>query len=65
MTNKKNYLDAGYIYTPYIPIQVTPTIFGPEDFTARPGIMTRYGKKFVPFPSPFRQKKQLELFDDD
>ena len=30
-----------------VPLIVTPTIFAPEDFTPRKGVMTRYGKKMV------------------
>jgi len=41
------YLETGYVYAPYVPLIVTPTIFGPEDFTPRKGVMTRYGKKMV------------------
>lgn len=42
-----NYLETGYVYAPYVPLIVTPTIFAPEDFTPRKGVMTRYGKKMV------------------
>jgi hypothetical protein len=42
-----SYLETGYVYAPYVPLIVTPTIFGPEDFTPRKGVMTRYGKKMV------------------
>jgi hypothetical protein len=41
------FLESGYVYAPYVPLQVTPTIFGPDDFTPRKGVMTRYGKKMV------------------
>lgn len=43
----KNYLETGYVYAPYVPLIVTPTIYAPEDFTPRKGVMTRYGKKMV------------------
>ena len=43
----KNYLETGFVYAPYVPLIVTPTIFAPEDFTPRKGVMTRYGKKMV------------------
>jgi hypothetical protein len=43
----KNYLETGYVYAPYVPLIVTPTIFAPEDFSPRKGVMTRYGKKMV------------------
>jgi hypothetical protein len=42
-----SYLECGYVYSPYVPMIVTPTIFAPEDFTPRKGVMTRYGKKMV------------------
>ena len=42
-----SYLETGFVYAPYVPLIVTPTIFAPEDFTPRKGVMTRYGKKMV------------------
>ena len=42
-----SFLESGYVYAPYVPLQVTPTIFGVEDFVPRKGVMTRYGKKMV------------------
>ena len=42
-----SFLESGFVYAPYVPLQVTPTIFGPEDFVPRKGVMTRYGKKMV------------------
>ena len=42
-----SYLETGYVYAPYVPLIITPTIFAPEDFTPRKGVMTRYGKKMV------------------
>ena len=42
-----SFLESGYVYAPYVPLQVTPTIFGTEDFAPRKGVMTRYGKKMV------------------
>jgi len=42
-----SFLESGYVYAPYIPLQVTPTIFGVEDFVPRKGVMTRYAKKMV------------------
>ena len=41
------FLESGYVYAPYVPLQVTPTIFGTEDFVPRKGVMTRYAKKMV------------------
>jgi len=42
-----SFLETGYVYAPYVPLQVTPTIFGIEDFVPRKGVMTRYAKKMV------------------
>ena len=42
-----SFLESGYVYAPYVPLQVTPTIFGDEDFLPRKGVMTRYAKKMV------------------
>ena len=42
-----SFLESGYVYSPYVPLQVTPTIFGIEDFVPRKGVMTRYAKKMV------------------
>tara|TARA_Y100001938_G_scaffold117939_1_gene162844 strand:+ start:937 stop:2769 length:1833 start_codon:yes stop_codon:yes gene_type:complete len=42
-----SFLESGFVYAPYVPLQVTPTIFGVEDFVPRKGVMTRYGKKMV------------------
>jgi len=41
------FLESGFVYAPYVPLQVTPTIFGTEDFVPRKGVMTRYAKKMV------------------
>lgn len=43
----KAFLESGYVYAPYVPLMITPTIFGTEDFVARKGLMTRYAKKMV------------------
>jgi hypothetical protein len=40
-------LDTGYIYAPYVPMQLTPTIYNPFNFAPVKGIMTRYAKKCV------------------
>jgi hypothetical protein len=43
----KSLLDAGYIYAPYVPLQLTPTMYNPFTMTPIKGIMTRYAKKLV------------------
>lgn len=40
-------LETGYIYAPYVPMQLTPVMYNPYDFTPIRGIMTRYAKKMV------------------
>lgn len=42
-----SYLDSGYVWAPYIPLQVTPTFLDPNDFSFRKGLRTRYGKKML------------------
>lgn len=42
-----SYLETGFVYAPYVPLIVTPTLYAPEDFTPRKGVMTRYGKKML------------------
>jgi hypothetical protein len=43
----KSLLDTGYIYAPYVPMQLTPTMYNPFNFAPVKGIMTRYAKKVV------------------
>ena len=40
-------LDSGYIYSPYVPMQLTPVMHNPADFKPIRGIMSRYAKKMV------------------
>lgn len=40
-------LDTGYIYAPYVPMQLTPVIYNSNNFAPVRGIMTRYAKKLV------------------
>jgi hypothetical protein len=42
-----SYLDAGYVWAPYIPLQVTPTFLDPSDFSFRKGLRTRYATKLL------------------
>lgn len=42
-----SFLETGFVYAPYVPLIVTPTIFAPDDFTPRKGVMTRYAKRMV------------------
>lgn len=42
-----SYLETGYVYAPYVPLIITPTLYQPDDFSPRKGVMTRYGKKMI------------------
>jgi hypothetical protein len=41
------FLESGYVYAPYVPLQMTPTVFDPDNFTPRKSVMTRFGRKMV------------------
>jgi hypothetical protein len=41
------FLDSGYIFAPYIPLQVTPTFLDPNNFELRKALRTRYGRRLV------------------
>lgn len=41
-----SFLEAGYVYAPYIPLYTTPTIVL-DDFIGRKGMATQYGKRVV------------------
>lgn len=43
----KSLLDTGYIYAPYVPMQLTPTMYNPFNFAPIKGICTRYAQKTV------------------
>lgn len=42
-----SFYDTGYVYAPYVPLQVTNAFMDPNDWTPRKGFMTRYGKKLI------------------
>jgi hypothetical protein len=41
----QSYLDAGFVFAPYVPLQMTPTFLDPDDQTYRKGMRTRYATK--------------------
>ena len=43
----QTFLDAGYVWAPYIPLQVTATFLDPNDFQFRKGLRTRYATSLV------------------
>ena len=42
-----SYLESGYVFAPYVPLIVTPTIYEPNDLAPRKGVMTRYARKMI------------------
>jgi hypothetical protein len=43
----KQFLEAGAVFAPYIPLIMTPLIYDPQTFTPRKGLLTRYAKKML------------------
>ena len=43
----KQYLEAGAVFAPYIPLIMTPLVYDPNTFTPRKGLLTRYAKKML------------------
>lgn len=43
----EDWLSTGYVYAPYVPLIVTPTIYEPDNFTPRKAVMTRYAKQVI------------------
>jgi len=41
------FADAGLVYAPYIPMEMTAAFLDPADWTLRKGVRTRYAKKLV------------------
>ena len=42
-----NAMETGYVYSPYIPVQMLPTVVDPNSFQPRKGLITRYGKTAI------------------
>jgi hypothetical protein len=41
------FLEAGAVFAPYVPLIMTPLIYDPNTFTPRKGLLTRYAKKML------------------
>ena len=41
------FLEAGAVFAPYIPLIMTPMVYDPDTFTPRKGLLTRYAKKML------------------
>ena len=42
-----SFLETGAVYSPYVPLMMTPLVYDPETFTPSKGLMTRYAKKMI------------------
>lgn len=42
-----SFLESGAVYSPYVPLIMTPVIYDVNNFTPRKGVMTRYAKKMI------------------
>ena len=43
----KQFLEAGAVFAPYVPLIMTPLIYDPNTFTPRKGLLTRFAKKML------------------
>jgi len=43
----QSFLESGYVFAPYVPLQATPTMFGTEDGVPRKILSTRFGRSMV------------------
>jgi hypothetical protein len=41
------FLETGAVFSPYVPLIMTPLVYDPETFTPRKGLLTRYAKKMI------------------
>ena len=41
------FLEAGAVFAPYIPLIMTPLVYDPNTFTPRKGLLTRFAKKML------------------
>ena len=41
------FLEAGAVFAPYIPLIMTPLVYDPDTFVPRKGLLTRYAKKML------------------
>ncbi len=53
----ESYMDSGYVYSPYVPFTLTPTLS-----SGRVGVLTRYGKKLLREGASYYTR--VTIFDD-
>jgi hypothetical protein len=41
------FLEAGAVFAPYVPLIMTPLVYDPDTMTPRKALMTRFAKKLV------------------
>ena len=41
------FLEAGAVFAPYVPLIMTPLVYDPQTFVPRKGLLTRYAKKML------------------
>jgi hypothetical protein len=41
------FLETGAVFSPYVPLIMTPLVYDPDSFTPRKGLLTRYAKKMI------------------
>ena len=41
------FLEAGAVFSPYVPLIMTPLVYDPNTFVPRKGLLTRYAKKML------------------
>jgi len=41
------FLETGAVFSPYVPLIMTPLVYDPDTFTPRKGLLTRYAKKMI------------------
>ena len=41
------FLETGAVFSPYVPLIMTPLVYDPDTFTPRKGLLTRYAKQMI------------------
>src|SRR5579859_6308871 len=57
IAKNNNYMDAGYIFCPYVPLTKSPISINQESFNPKKGPLTRYGRKLLKNSGKYKNKK--------